>query len=332
MTVLVTGATGYVGGRLVPALLEAGHEVRTTTSSPDREQLWWVDRVDTVVMDILDADDVASACEGIDAVYYLVHGMGGDDFAENDRTAAQNMVAAVQQHGIERVVYLSGIVPDVPEDELSEHIASRLEVERILGGSSATVITLRAAVIMGSDSTSFEIIRQVSERMPVRTVPDWMRRDVQPIAVVDVIAALVGALTVDGPTRHVDVGGNDVLAYPDLLDRYAELADLTRPEVEIPLLPTHLVGTMLGGLTDVPSPVVHALVESLHHDMVCAPGVVDGRAAPARLPDDGPGRVDSPLARRTHRRARERRPHGPLAPGPRLDRGRRRPPRHRQGR
>lgn len=272
MKILVTGATGYIGGRLVPVLLNAGHDVRTTTSDPDRPQPWWSDRVETVTMNVLDDAEVDRACDGVDAVYYLIHGMGGEDFAENDRRAARHMVAAVRRRGVDRVVYLSGTVPAVPGHELSEHISSRLEVERILSGAPATVITLRAAVILGSGSTSFEIIRQVSERLPVRTVPDWMRSDVQPIAVVDVLWALLGALTIPGPTRHLDIGGPERLPYPSLLDRYAQIAGLTRPEVEVPLVPSHLVGLLLAGLTDVPGSTVRALVESLRHDMVCAPG------------------------------------------------------------
>lgn len=268
MKILVTGANGYVGGRLVPRLLTDGHDVVTTTSDIKRERPWWSDRVRTVEMDVLDARQVAKAVEGVDAVYYLVHGMGGDNFVENDRRGAQNMAAAITNHGVGRVVYLSGIVPPVPDDELSKHISSRLEVEQILTDTPATVITLRAAVILGSGSTSFEIIRQVSERLPVQTVPDWMQSDVQPIAVVDVVEALVGALSVQTASRSYDVGGPDTLPYPQLLETYAEVADLTRPQVTIPLLPTDLVGTLVGTLTDVPGPVVEALVESLHHDMV----------------------------------------------------------------
>ena len=270
MKILVTGATGYVGGRLVPLLLQRGHDVRTTTSSPDREPPWWGEQVETVVMDALDPDQVTAACEGVDAVYYLIHGMGGDDFAETDRKAATNVADAVRADGVERVVYLSGVVPDVDESELSEHITSRREVERILSDVPATVVVLRAAVLLGSGSTSFEIIRQVSERMPVHTVPSWMDSMVQPIAIVDVLEALVGALEYAGPSRHFDVGGPDQLRYGALLEEYTEHAGLERPQINVPLLPTALVGTLVGSLTDVPRPTVEALVESLHHDMVAA--------------------------------------------------------------
>ena len=270
MKILVTGATGYVGGRLVPRLLDRGQDVRTTTTKPDREQPWWGNRVESVVMDALDADQVAAACEGVDAVYYLIHGMGVDNFVETDRKAATNFADGVRAHGVERMVYLSGVVPSVPDEDLSEHIESRREVERILTDTPATVVILRAAVLLGSGSTSFEIIRQVSKRMPVHTIPTWMDSMVQPIALVDALEALVGALDYNGPSRHFDVGGPDELRYSALLDAYTSHAGLERTQVDVPLLPTALVGTLVGSLTDVPRATVEALVESLRHDMVAA--------------------------------------------------------------
>jgi uncharacterized protein YbjT (DUF2867 family) len=177
-------------------------------------------------------------------------------------------------------VYLSGLIPDVAESELSDHLRSRRDVEQILNDVPATVLVLRAAVLLGSGSTSFEIIRQVSERMPVHTVPSWMDSMVQPIAVVDVLEALLGALQYTGPSRHFDVGGPDQLRYGALLEAYTKHAGLERPQVKVPLLPTALVGTLVGSLTDVPRPTVEALVESLHHDMV----VVDGDFQTILLP------------------------------------------------
>ena len=268
--ILVTGASGYVGGRLVPKLLDAGHRVRTTRRDQSKDQPWWSERVETVTMDVNDADQVRAACEGVDVVYYLVHGMGGDDFMEKDREAARIMRDAADEAGVERIVYLSGLIPEeAPREELSDHLASRLEVEEILSQAQAGVITLRAAVLMGSGSTSFEVIRQISERMPLQTVPTWMDHLVQPIAIVDALEALVASADVDSPTRSYDIGGPEQLRYPELLSRYAELAGLTRPQVDVPLLPTKLVSVLAGRMTDVPAPVVEALLDSLHHDMVC---------------------------------------------------------------
>lgn len=270
MRVLVTGASGYVGSRLVPALLGAGHEVRAAFSRPEKaEGYWWAPRVEVVGMDVTEPEQVRAAVEGVQAVYYLIHGMGGSDFRDKDRRSAQTMARACSEAGVERIVYLSGVVPDVPESELSEHITSRLEVERALTESGATVITLRAAIVLGSGSTSFEIVRQISERMPVQTVPDWMDSRVQPIAVTDVVAALVGALGVDSGSRSYDVGGPEQLGYPQLLRTYAEVAGIGRPQLAVPGLPSELVGVLAGLLADVPAPTVEALVESLHHDMVC---------------------------------------------------------------
>jgi len=271
-TVLVTGATGYVGSRLIPRLLADGHTVHAAVTDLDKAaDRWWADQVELVRMDVLEADTVDAALEGVDAVFYLIHGMAGEDFAIRDRASAETMAYACAMAGVRTIVYLSGLVPDVPEDELSEHIASRLEVERILSGASAGIrtITLRAAIVTGSGSTSFEIVRQISERMPVQAIPAWMDSRVQPIAVVDVVEALAGALRANSESRSYDVGGPERMPYTSLLDVYASVADLSRPQVVLPGLPSDLVGTLAGAITDVPGGTVEALVESLGHDMVC---------------------------------------------------------------
>lgn len=269
-TVLVTGATGYIGGRLVPLLLRDGHTVLAAVTDPAKAQnRWWRREVELVTMNVLDPPTVAAAVEGVDVVYYLIHGLGGDDFAEVDRRSAMTMAQAAAAAGVERLVYLSGLVPEAPEADLSEHITSRLEVERILTASGIPTITLRAAIVTGSGSTSFEIVRQISERLPVQTIPRWMDSRVQPIAVSDVVEALAGALGVAAGSRHYDVGGPERMPYSSLLDLYAEVAGLSRPQVTLPGLPTDLVGMLAGVIADVPGNTVAALVESLHHDMVC---------------------------------------------------------------
>ncbi|WP_265442827.1 NAD(P)H-binding protein [Flexivirga meconopsidis] len=268
--VLVTGASGYVGGRLIPLLVDEGLQVRAAfLPDEDADRFPWSDRVEVVRMDALDPDSVASAVDGVDAVYYLIHGMGGDDFVAKDRQSAQILAQAAREAGVGRLVYLSGIVPDVDDqDELSDHITSRREVEQILTDSGIHTVALRAAILLGSASTSYEIVRQISERLPVQAIPTWMDSRVQPIAVDDALAALVGALSVEGSSRSYDIGGPEVLTYAELLDRFAADADIDRKQVKVPLVPTAVVGKLTGLITDVPAPTVEALVESLHHDMV----------------------------------------------------------------
>jgi uncharacterized protein YbjT (DUF2867 family) len=268
--VLVTGASGYVGRRLVPLLLERGHEVTAAFSrSGTADRFPWRDDVTVAVMDVGDADQVMAAVEGAEAVFYLVHGMGGTDFVTQDRQAAHHVAHAAIEHDVGRIVYLSGLVPPVPPERLSTHLRSRHEVEQILAASGVPTVTLRAAILVGSGSTSFEILRQLSERLPVRALPAWMNADVQPMAITDALEVLARCLEVEPVTRSYDIGGPERLSYRRLLDVYAEVAGLLRPEVTLPLAPTALVGWLAGQLTDVPSSTVEALVESLHHDMVC---------------------------------------------------------------
>ena len=268
--VVVTGASGYVGRRLVPVLLERGHEVTATFSrSGTADRFPWRDDVTVAVMDVGDAGQVEAALEGAEAVYYLVHGMGGPDFVAQDRQAAHHVAHAAIEHDVERIVYLSGLLPPGPLERLSAHLRSRHEVEQILSASGVPTTTLRAAIIVGSGSTSFEVLRQLSERLPVRALPGWMRSTVQPVAVTDVLEVLARCLEIEPATRSYDVGGEEQLSYRHLLDLYAEVAGLVRAELTLRVAPTALVGWLAGQLTDVPSSTVEALVGSLHHDMVC---------------------------------------------------------------
>lgn len=277
MRVLVTGATGYIGSRLVPELIARGHEVVGTHTGELSCDYPWAGEVEWRRMDALELPEVVAAVAGVDAVVYLVHGLDAEDFRRTDREAAQNMRDAVDREGVTRLVYLSGIIPEVHRDDLSEHLLSRLEVEETLAGSSASTLTLRAAVVIGSASTSFEIVRQISERMPlVQTIPSWMQDTmVQPVAVVDAVALLADALESPEVTGRVDLAGPDRLTYPDLLALYAEVAHLTRVRVPIPGLPDDLVGWLAGQLTDVPTPTVESLMASLRHDMVASEDVRD---------------------------------------------------------
>jgi uncharacterized protein YbjT (DUF2867 family) len=267
--VLVMGATGYVGSRLVPRLAEETPTLRVLVRDPERAQRFgWCPRVEMVTGDVLDATSVETALTDVTALVYLVHGMDGDDFAETDAKAAELVGAAAAAHGVRRIVFLSGLVPDIEETRLSEHLASRLEVERILASHVPTV-TIRAAVVLGSGSASFEVIRQLAERLPVHTVPTWMSSTVQPVAVTDVVDALAAASAGAGEPRAYDLGGPDRLSYPDLLRTYCAVAGLARSQVPLPAVPTGVVAELAARFTDVSTNTVRSLVESLHHDMVC---------------------------------------------------------------
>lgn len=269
MHVLVTGASGYLGGLLVPRLLLEGHRVRAAARRPESlVERDWHDQVDTVRYEASDPDLTAAAVEDVDAVLYLVHGLEGTDFADRDRVAAGVMAQACTDGGVGRIVYVSGLVPLEPDRDLSDHLSSRLEVEEVLGTSSASTITLRAAIVLGAGSTSFELMGQISRRFPVQALPRLASSRVQPVAQDDLLEAVVGALVVDSPTRPYDVAGPEVLTYGDLLGTYTSAAGLLRPRVPAPLLPTDLVGLVAGQVSSLPSATVRALVESMSHDMV----------------------------------------------------------------
>lgn len=267
---LVTGATGYVGGRLVPELLSAGHRVRVMVRNPDRVRGHrWAGDVQIVEADATDADQVAAAVDGVDLAYYLLHSIAaGHEFSRTERDMATTFSDAARAADVGRIVYLGGLTPD---GELSQHLASRHAVGELFLSSGVPTTYLRAAVILGSGSASFEMLRYLTERLPAMVTPRWVGNDVQPIAIRDVLRYLVRSATMPSSVnRAFDIGGPDVLTYRDMMLRYAAVAGLTRRiVVPVPVLSPKLSSLWVGTVTPVPSSIARPLVESLRYPVVC---------------------------------------------------------------
>nr|WP_221375845.1 SDR family oxidoreductase [Actinoplanes polyasparticus] len=270
MRCLVTGATGYIGGRLAPRLLEAGHEVRCLTRGVGRlRDVPWASRVEVAEGDLNQAETLTAALEGIDVAYFLVHSLGRKDFETLDRQAAENFATAAKAAGVSRIVYLGG--PEPPAEERpSPHLRSRAEVARILLASGVPTAVLRAPVIIGSGSASFEMLRYLTERLPVMVTPRWVSNRIQPIAVRDVLRYLIAAADLPPEVnRGFDVGGRDVLTYAQMMQGYAHVAGL-RKRVIVPLRPLSpwLSAHWVGLVTPVPNAIARPLVASLIHEAV----------------------------------------------------------------
>ena len=271
---LVTGASGYIGGRLVPELLAAGHRVRCLARTPAKlRDHPWAGQVEVVRGDVTDADSLASALRDVDVAYYLVHALGGGgDFERTDRLAARTFAEQARAAGVRRIVYLGGLTPrGIAERELSPHLRSRAEVGRILADSGVPTTVLRAAVIIGSGSASFEMLRYLTERLPVMVTPSWVRTRIQPIGVRDVLRYLVGSATMPADvSRAFDIGGPDVLTYLDMMRRYASVAGLPRRLIfPVPVLTPRLSSHWIGLVTPVPRSIARPLAESLRYEVVC---------------------------------------------------------------
>jgi uncharacterized protein YbjT (DUF2867 family) len=273
--ILVTGATGYVGGRLIPALIEAGYRVRAMARNIDKMgcRPWAGDpRVEMVQGDVLDPLSLEQALSGCEAAYYLVHSMIAqkEKFAEADRRAARNMVAAASATGLKRIIYLGGLA-ETKGGTLSKHLQSRIEVAEILQAGPVPTTDLRTPMILGSGSASFEILRYLVERLPVMTTPRWVRSLNQPIAIRNVITYLIGCLEHDETMGQTyDIGGPDILTYRDLLDMYAEEAGLPkRLIIPVPVLTPGLSALWIHLISPVPKSIALPLTKGLTSDAVC---------------------------------------------------------------
>jgi uncharacterized protein YbjT (DUF2867 family) len=276
MKVAVIGSTGYVGGRLIPELIAAGHEVRCVARTPERlSGVDWRPEVDVMAADVLDKDSLDQALAGMDAVYYLVHAMGhAGDFEKTDRIGAENTRSAAEKAGVSRLVYLGGLGEDDPE-ALSSHLASRHEVGNILAAGPIPVTELRAAVIIGSGSASFEMLRNLTEVLPAMICPRWVTKTrCQPIAIADVLHYLVAVLDLTDPQSSIfEIGGPDVLTYREMMDSYAACAGLrARLILPVPLLTPRLSSHWVNLVTPLPYGLARPLVGSLINDVVVSPG------------------------------------------------------------
>lgn len=272
MRILVLGATGYIGSRLVPRLLADGHDVVAASSSPpDPARFIWGEQVTWRQCDVAVPEQVQAAVAGVDAICFLVHTLNRPGYGDRDLAGAVNVRKAADQEGVSRIVYLSGLVPQKPRDELSDHITSRLEVEEQLGLAKCSTLSLRAGVVVGAGSTSFEVVRHLASLLVVQPIPIWMLSKVQPVAVSDVMDALATELTTPSHTGAVDLGGPDVVRYPTLLKLIGGELGLLRLRVPVVLVPIPVVALASALLSTAPFWTVAALVESLRHDMVCRP-------------------------------------------------------------
>ncbi len=277
--VLVTGASGYVGGRLVTVLLERGYQVRCLVRTPDKLlSAPWRTSVDVVQGDV--GGDLSEVMAGVDAAFYLVHSIGSSpEWAEHDREVAENFRRAAEVVGVRRIIYLGGL-GDHSSGDLSEHLASRQEVGAELAKGSVPVVELRAAVVIGSGSASFEMLRYLVENLPAMVTPRWVDTKCQPVAVRDVLHFLLESLTADVTNRVLDVGGPEVLTYRKMMELYAEVAGLRRRiVVPVPFLTPGLSSRWIGLVTPIPPMLARPLIQSLVNDVI-----VTGDAAVDAMP------------------------------------------------
>jgi uncharacterized protein YbjT (DUF2867 family) len=269
--VLLTGATGYVGGRLLRRLEESGRPVRCMVRRPEALSGRAAEETEIVYGDVLKPDSLSEALAGVTVAYYLVHSMAASGpFAGADRRGAENFAAAARKSGVSRIVYLGGLGA---EDDVSTHLESRHEVGRILRESGVQTIEFRASIVVGSGSVSFEIVRSLVDRSPLLLIPRWVVSRTQPIAIEDVLAYLLAALDHEiQESRLFEIGGPDRIAYADLMREYASQAGLRRAVIRVPRATAHISGLWLSLVTPVYACIGRQLVESLRSDSIVDDG------------------------------------------------------------
>jgi uncharacterized protein YbjT (DUF2867 family) len=261
--VLVAGSSGFVGRRLCPELEAAGHSVQAMTRHPDT----YSGAGTPVYGDVHEAESLSAALSSCDAAYYLVHSLGDADFTRRDADAARGFARAAADAGLSRIIYLGGLGDD--DDDLSEHLRSRREVEDLLGSAGVPVTTLRAGIIIGHGGISWEITRQLVEHLPAMITPRWVRTRTQPIAIRDVVRYLVGVLEKpEAAGRTFEIGGPDVLAYVDMLRRVAVIEGRSLRVVPVPLLSPRLSSRWLSLVTNVDVPTGRSLVDSMSNEVI----------------------------------------------------------------
>lgn len=262
MKILVTGATGYIGGRLIPQLLEKGYAVRVFVRNARRlEGRKWAEKVEVFKGDLENREEISRALKDVNAAYFLVHSMNeGGDFAEREKTIAENFATAAKN--VEKIIYLGGLLP---QGDVSEHLTSRAAVGEILRKDGKTT-EFRAGPIIGSGSASFEMVRYLTERIPVMIVPRWVKNEVQPIAVRNVIEYLIAALT-HKPLGVVDIGA-DVLPFRGMMETFAEVRGLKRIIIPVPVLTPLLSGLWVGLITPIPNSLAVPLVKGIINPVI----------------------------------------------------------------
>lgn len=281
---LVTGATGYIGGRLVTALLDHGYRVRVLVRNASRISLHpWVSQVEVIDGDAEDSKVLDKALAGVDVAYYLIHSlMMKDSFEESEVALAHGFSKAVQKAKVQRMVYLGGIIND--PDDLSPHMSARMRTGEILRQAGVPTIEFRAGVVIGSGSASFEMIRYLTERLPIMTTPKWVKNRIQPIAVRDLLRYLVGGASLPKNIDGVyDIAGPDIFTFAEMMQQYAAAAGLRRRIIiPVPVLSPGLSSGWVGLVTPVPFTLAKRLVASLKHEVVATPSNINELIPPAK--------------------------------------------------